>query len=96
MSEYVGLDVSQRETSICVVDGAGRKVWQGRCPSTPEAIAVALRERAQAAVRVGMETGPLAVWHWHGLRAIGMLVTTPSVGGYRAFPASACLRRSRS
>jgi transposase len=62
MSEYVGLDVSQRETSICVVHAAGRKVWQGRCPSTPEAIAVTLRKHAPAAVRVGMETGPLAVW----------------------------------
>jgi transposase len=74
MSEYVGLDVSQRETSICVIDAAGHKVWQGRCPSTPEAIAVAVRERAPAAVRVGMETGPLAVWHWHGLRAAGVPV----------------------
>ena len=33
-----------------------------------------LRERAPAAVRVGMETGPLAVWHWHGLRTAGVPV----------------------
>jgi hypothetical protein len=32
-------------------------VWQSRCASTPEAIAVAVLERAPAAVRVGMETG---------------------------------------
>jgi len=27
--EYVGLDVSQKETSVCVVDQAGRSVYQG-------------------------------------------------------------------
>lgn len=74
MSQYVGLDVSQRETSICVIDAAGRKVWQGRCASTPEAIALTVRECAPTATQVGMETGPLAVWHWHGLRAAGVPV----------------------
>jgi transposase len=72
MSQYVGLDVSQKETSVCVVDAKGRKLWQGRCPSTPEAIALTLCDRAPAAERVGMETGPLAVWLWHGLRAAGI------------------------
>ncbi|UWU68007.1 transposase [Bradyrhizobium sp. NC92] len=33
-------------------------------------IAMALREHAPDAVRVGMETGPLAIWLWHGLRAL--------------------------
>jgi len=74
MSHYVGLDVSQRETSVCVIDEAGSRVWLGRCRSTPEAIAGTLRDHAPGAVRVGMETGPLAVWHWHELRAAGVPV----------------------
>ena len=28
MAHYVGLDVSLEETSICVIDEAGDKVWQ--------------------------------------------------------------------
>lgn len=37
--QFVGFDVSQAETSVCVVDGAGKVVWQGKCASTPEAMA---------------------------------------------------------
>lgn len=70
MTLYVGLDVSQKETEICVIDGDGRRTWRGKCSSEPECIAMALREHAPDAVRVGMETGPLAIWLWHGLRAL--------------------------
>ena len=68
---YVGLDVSQKETEICVIDAEGRRVWRGKCPSRPEAIAAVLGEHAPRATRVGMETGPLAIWLWHGLKALG-------------------------
>jgi transposase len=70
MDQYVGLDVSQAETSVCVIDSTGNRVWQGRCVSTPQAIAKLIADKAPAAVKVGLETGPLAVWHWHALRAL--------------------------
>src|SRR3954471_2226918 len=50
MEQYVGLDVSQEQTSICVVDGGGKVIWEGKCTSTPEAIAATLRTRAPEAV----------------------------------------------
>ena len=74
MQQYVGLDVSQKVTSVCVVDEGGRKLWTGKCLSTPEALAAAIRERAPQAERVGIETGPLCVWHFHGLKALGIPV----------------------
>ena len=43
MKQYVGLDVSQDQTSICVVGESGRVLWQGKCASTPEAIAATER-----------------------------------------------------
>jgi transposase len=64
MKQYVGLDVSQDQTSICVVDESGRALWQGKCASTPEAIAATLRSKAPQAER--MET--LSIWLCHGLR----------------------------
>lgn len=72
--QFVGLDVSQRETSVCVVDGSGRTTWQGRCVSDPEAIAAVLRARAPDLVRVGLESGPLSTWHWHALTGLGLPV----------------------
>lgn len=39
MKQYVGLDVSQRETSVCVLDEQGRIVFEGKAPSDPGALA---------------------------------------------------------
>ena len=38
---YVGLDVSQELTTVCVIDDAGTCVWRGTCASEPDAIAAA-------------------------------------------------------
>ncbi|WP_422393348.1 IS110 family transposase [Mycetohabitans rhizoxinica] len=74
METYVGLDVSQKVTAICVVDCDGKSVWHGNVTSNPEGIARAVRLHAPEAVRVGMEMGPLAVWLYHSLRADGIPV----------------------
>jgi hypothetical protein len=51
-TQYVGLDVSLKETSICVTDDVGKIVWRGRTESTPEAIASAVKQHAPYAVRI--------------------------------------------
>ena len=38
MPHYVGLDVSQKMTAICVVDEQGRRIWRGACVTDPDAI----------------------------------------------------------
>ena len=43
MSHFVGLDVSQKMTAICIVDKNGQRIWRGQCPSDPEQIGVAVR-----------------------------------------------------
>jgi transposase len=70
--EFVGLDVSQVETAVCVVDASGVVVWQGKCASTPEAIGATLKRRAPHAARIALETGPLSAWHWRTLSAMGL------------------------
>src|SRR5277367_2340383 len=74
MEQFVGLDVSQQLTHICVVDREGGVVWRGTCLSTPEEIAATVRIRAPHAVRIGLETGPLSTWHWHALKKMGLPV----------------------
>ena len=74
MDQYVGLDVSLEQTSICVVDNDGKALWQGKCASTPEMLVAAIRTRAPQAARVGLESGPLSLWHWHALKQAGLPV----------------------
>lgn len=74
MKHYVGLDVSQKETSVCVVDGEGRLVFEGKAASTPGALANLIRKRAPSAERIGFETGAMASWLWHELSRIGLPV----------------------
>src|SRR5262245_44084085 len=72
MVHYVGLDVSLRQTSICVVNQVGSVVREGVVDSVPEAIAAFVRSKAPGAVRVGLETGPAATWLWSELKQLGL------------------------
>ena len=67
MTCYVGLDVSMKETAICVVDEMGDRIWDGKSRTDPDAIAAVLARRAAGAVRIGIETGLMTVWLWHAL-----------------------------
>lgn len=68
MGEYVGLDVSMEETSVCVMAANGEIIWEGKVATEPGALVRALHRRAPTAQKVGLETGPLSTWLWHALR----------------------------
>ena len=53
MEYHVGLDVSLRETSICVVDGEGHILCEGTVISEPKAIAAFIKTNAVNAKRIG-------------------------------------------
>ena len=74
MEQYVGLDVSLKETSICVVDGDGEIVCEGTVYSEPEAIAEFVTTKTLHVKRIGLETGPTSTWLWHELKALGLPV----------------------
>jgi len=75
MTPFVGLDVSQKMTAICVVDDAGRRVWRGQCTSDPEQIEQMVRRHAGDDARIGLETGPMTPWLVHELRGRALDVT---------------------
>ena len=76
MSEvYAGLDVSDKTTQVCVVDGSGAVVWSGACATCPDAIARMLKMRARGLERVILETGSLSSFLYHGLAERGAPVT---------------------
>ncbi len=74
MAHYVGLDVSLKQTSICVVNQTGLVVQEGVVDSDPEAISAFVRLKAPAVVRIGLETGPTSTWLWTELKRLGLPV----------------------
>ena len=74
MKHYVGLDVSQEETHICVIDEHDQVAWQGKCETTPETIGKLIRQHAPQAEKIGLETGNLSTYLWHGLNDMGLPV----------------------
>ena len=74
MPTFAGLDVSQAKTTVCIVDERGLVTWRGSCATSPRAIAQTLATRASSLERVGLESGPLAPWLVHELRALELPV----------------------
>lgn len=71
MGEYIGLDVSLKDTAVSVRRN-GKRVWRGKCASDPQALAALIRKHAPAVERVVFETGPLSIWFYHALSAEGL------------------------
>src|SRR5262245_9963705 len=74
MEHYVGLDVSLKQTSICVVNQVGSVLREGIVDSDPGAIAAFVRSKAPRVVRIGLEAGPTATWLWTELKQLGLPV----------------------
>ena len=64
---FAGLDVSVKETSICIVDDTGRIVREVKVGSEPEALLKVLRKEAYRFKRIGLEAGPLSQWLFSAL-----------------------------
>lgn len=71
MGEYIGLDVSLKETAISIRRD-GQRIWRGKCVSDPQALAALIRKHAGCAEKVVFETGPLSVWFYHALTLEGL------------------------
>jgi transposase len=57
MDHFAGLDVSVKETSICIVDETGRIVREVKVASEPEALLQVLRNPIYRFRRIGLEAG---------------------------------------
>ena len=72
MGHYAGIDVSLKDSSVCVVDGTGRIVREAKVASEPEALIAWFGELGLAVTRVGLEAGPLSQWLHAGLSEAGL------------------------
>src|SRR5476651_2047236 len=72
MEHFAGLDVSVKETSVCIVDDTGRIVRELKVASEPEALLPVLTNPAYRFKRIGLEAGPLSQWLFSGLAEAGL------------------------
>lgn len=72
MKQYAGIDVSLKESHVCIVDDEGRVVSEAVVASDPDALARHLARWAGALARVGLEAGPQSQWLHAGLHAAGL------------------------
>jgi transposase len=62
MDYFAGLDVSVKDTSVCIVDDTGKITREVRVASEPDALLAVLRDRSYRFKRIGLEAGPLSQW----------------------------------
>jgi transposase len=67
MEHFAGLDVSVKETSVCIVDETGKIVREVKVASEPAALLAVLKNPAYRFKRIGLEAGPLSQWLFSAL-----------------------------
>ena len=74
MVHFVGLDVSVKTTSVCVVDDAGKVILEQKVQTEPADIIAVLTSLDVSFGRIGIEAGPLSQWLVNALVAADLPV----------------------
>jgi len=71
---YIGIDVSTKESALCILDDKGKIVRETKLPTDPEIIARFIAATGLAIDRIGLESGCTAAWLFAGLQRYGWTV----------------------
>src|SRR5262249_60284414 len=76
--EYIGIDVHQRESQVCIVDDGGRVLIERRVRTSRERFAALLG--AHAGARVLLEASTESEWVAHAVEGLGheVIVADPN------------------
>jgi transposase len=74
MDHFAGLDVSVKDTSVCIVDDTGKIVREVKVASEPEALLAVLTNPSYHFKRIGLEAGPLSQWLYSAIAEAGLPV----------------------
>src|SRR5450631_1262578 len=93
MEYYIGLDVSQRQTAICIVDATGVRIAEGKALTLPTDIHGWVIKHVDAGdiVKVGHEAGAMSFWLHTELTKLGLPMVC-----LEAFQAAALLETQRN
>src|ERR1700751_828309 len=67
MDHFAGLDVSVKDTSVCIVEETGKIIREVKVASEPDALLQVVRTAAYHFKRIGLEAGPLSQWLFSAL-----------------------------
>jgi len=62
MNHYIGLDVSMKETSICVIDETGKIVYEGIEESDPTKLVTHIKALKLNVEKIAIESGSISHW----------------------------------
>src|SRR5215469_15464060 len=62
MQYYAGIDISLEQSSVCVVDAAGKITKEAKIASDPCVLATFFKGLGFPVTRIGFEAGPLSHW----------------------------------
>jgi transposase len=96
MKYFAGLDVSLRETAICIVDEDGTVVREGKAASDPGDLVRWLVEAGLTLARLGLEAGPLSPRLHAGLRAAGLPAICIENGRMKGATAAMAVKTDRN
>src|SRR5436309_13491529 len=74
MDYFAGLDVSVKDTSVCIVDDTGRIAREVKVASEPDSLLQVLTNPGYHFKRIGLEAGPLSQWLFSTLAEAGLPV----------------------
>ena len=72
MEHFAGLDVSVKDTIVCIVDDTGKIIREVKVASEAEALSAVLKSPAYHFKRIGLEAGPLSQWLFSALAEAGL------------------------
>jgi transposase len=78
------LDVSVKDTSVCIVDDAGKITREVKVASEPAALLAVLTSSLYRFKRIGLEAGPLSQWLFSALAEAGLPVVCVETRHMRA------------
>ncbi len=95
MGEYVGFDVSEEVTAVCVLDAAGAVVSEAQVASDPAALAEHVARWASGAVAIGLEAGALTPWLARALAGRGLPVIVMETRRLKAYARASAVKTDR-
>src|SRR5256886_16797554 len=74
MDYYAGIDVSLKDSSVCVLDAKGKVIREAKVASEPEALIAWFAQLGLAMELIGLEAGPLSQWLFAAMKEAGLAV----------------------